>query len=100
MVCRAVKLRLRMLYIRIADHDVQNACHRLVQHRFLQRKMCIRDSSYTTFEYSNVRVSADVLNDGGTVTVYADIKNTGDRAGREVVPVSYTHLDVYKRQRP
>ena len=41
--------------------------------------------SYTTFEYSNVRVSADVLNDGGTVTVYADIKNTGDRAGREVV---------------
>ena len=37
MVCRAVKLRLRMLYIRIAEHDVQNACHRLVQHRFLQR---------------------------------------------------------------
>ncbi len=25
------------------------------------------------------------MNDGGTVTVYADIKNTGDRAGREVV---------------
>lgn len=32
-----------------------------------------------------MRVSADVLNDGSTVTVYADIKNTGDRAGREVV---------------
>ena len=54
------------------------------------RRMAVRwpfghGLSYTTFEYSNVRVSADVLNDGGTVTVYADIKNTGDRAGREVV---------------
>lgn len=55
-----------------------------------KKKMAVRwpfghGLSYTTFEYSNVRVSADVLNDGGTVTVYADIKNTGDRAGREVV---------------
>ena len=55
-----------------------------------KKKMAVRwpfghGLSYTTFEYSNVRVSADVLNDGSTVTVYADIKNTGDRAGREVV---------------
>ena len=53
-----------------------------------KKKMAVRwpfghGLSYTTFEYSNVRVSADVLNDGSTVTVYADIKNTGDRAGRE-----------------
>jgi len=41
--------------------------------------------SYTTFEYSNIKLSASEINDTGTVTVTADIKNTGKVAGKEIV---------------
>ena len=39
--------------------------------------------SYTEFEYSNLRVSGDEVSDAETVTVSADIKNTGSLAGKE-----------------
>jgi beta-glucosidase len=42
--------------------------------------------SYTTFELSNLRLDrAQVSTDGGEVTVTADVANTGDRRGDEVV---------------
>jgi len=41
--------------------------------------------SYTTFQYSNLTVSPGSLHADGTVTITADIKNTGDRAGDEIV---------------
>ena len=41
--------------------------------------------SYTTFEYSNLRTSADSVNAAGEVVVSVDVKNTGTRAGDEVV---------------
>lgn len=41
--------------------------------------------SYTSFDYSNLKVSADSIRDTDTVTVSVDIKNTGDRAGKEAV---------------
>ncbi len=41
--------------------------------------------SYTSFEYSNVRASSASLKDGGSLTVYVDVTNTGDREGKEVV---------------
>lgn len=41
--------------------------------------------SYTTFEYSNMNVSAPEIPMTGTVTVRATIANTGKRAGTEVV---------------
>lgn len=37
--------------------------------------------SYTTFQYANPKIS----NDNGTITVTVDIKNTGNKAGKEVV---------------
>ena len=40
--------------------------------------------SYTTFEYSNLRLSADAIQDTDTVTVTATVKNTGGRAGKAV----------------
>jgi beta-glucosidase len=46
--------------------------------------------SYTTFEFSNARLSSPSLSPDGTVTVSVDIKNTGDRAGAEVVQL-YVH---------
>lgn len=41
--------------------------------------------SYTTFSYSKPRVSATSLKGDGTLTVSVDIKNTGKRAGKEIV---------------
>ena len=46
--------------------------------------------SYTQFNYSNLRVSPGRLPASGMVTVSVDVKNTGNRAGDEVVQL-YTH---------
>ena len=43
--------------------------------------------SYTTFEYSNLKVSNDQIKDTDTMTVSVDVKNTGSMAGKEVVQV-------------
>jgi beta-glucosidase len=49
--------------------------------------------SYTTFEYSNLRTSADSVSATGEVTASVDIKNTGSRAGDEVVQLYVKHLN-------
>jgi beta-glucosidase len=41
--------------------------------------------SYTTFEYSNLRVSSPVLNGGQTITVSADVANRGTPEATETV---------------
>ena len=41
--------------------------------------------SYSKFEYSNLRLSASTLNAGDPLSVDADVKNTSDRDGDEVV---------------
>ena len=47
--------------------------------------------SYTTFAYSNLRASAYITTDGAT-GVLVDVKNTGRRAGEEVVQMYVSHL--------
>jgi beta-glucosidase len=49
--------------------------------------------SYTTFEYSNLRTSADSVNATGEVAVSVDVKNTGTRAGDEVVQLYVKRLN-------
>jgi beta-glucosidase len=41
--------------------------------------------SYTTFEYSNLIITPKVSGPGGNFQVSVDVKNTGERAGSEVV---------------
>ena len=41
--------------------------------------------SYTTFEYTNLRISADSITDNDNLTVTVTAKNTGSRAGKTVV---------------
>lgn len=41
--------------------------------------------SYTTFEYSNLKLDKDKIGPAGSVTVSVDVKNTGKIAGKEVV---------------
>ena len=46
--------------------------------------------SYTNFEYSNAKVSANKFKDVDGVTVTVDVTNTGDVTGKEIVQV-YVH---------
>jgi beta-glucosidase len=46
--------------------------------------------SYTTFKYSNVKLSTKSLKAGDTLTVEADVRNTGTRAGDEVAELYLT----------
>ncbi|SMO54405.1 beta-glucosidase [Saccharicrinis carchari] len=41
--------------------------------------------SYTSFAYSNARISSEKLVPGGNITVSVDVSNTGDMDGEEVV---------------
>ncbi|WP_433969955.1 fibronectin type III-like domain-contianing protein [Tunturiibacter gelidiferens] len=52
--------------------------------------------SYTTFAYSNLRVSTSSVAPNGDLTITADIRNTGARDGDEVVQlyVAYPHSAV------
>ena len=49
--------------------------------------------SYTTFEYSNLRLSADSVSAAGEAVASVDIKNAGTRAGDEVVQLYVEHLN-------
>jgi len=46
--------------------------------------------SYTNFDYSNLSISSAKIASNGSVQVKVDVKNTGDRAGEEVVQL-YIH---------
>jgi beta-glucosidase len=41
--------------------------------------------TYTTFAYSDLRLSAEAIGPGGEIVVLVDVENAGARAGREVV---------------
>jgi beta-glucosidase len=55
--------------------------------------------SYTTFQYSKLRLSSERMTKDGIVAVSVDVKNTGDRAGDEVVQLYVKHLGS-KIERP
>jgi beta-glucosidase len=47
--------------------------------------------SYTSFEYSNLQVSKTSFHEGETVNITVDVKNTGNREGKEVVQLYLGH---------
>lgn len=55
--------------------------------------------SYTTFEYSNLRISAAEIPATGSVAVRCIVKNTGNRAGDEVVQL-YVRDEIGSVARP
>lgn len=55
--------------------------------------------SYTTFAWSNPRLSASEITDRDSLTVSVDVTNTGDLAGKEVVQV-YVHDRHSSLRRP
>jgi beta-glucosidase len=55
--------------------------------------------SYTTFRYSNLRLSSGTVSPTGTVTASVDVRNTGARAADEVVQL-YTHQRTSRVKQP
>jgi beta-glucosidase len=55
--------------------------------------------SYTTFAYSNLRLSASQIATNGRTRVMVDVRNTGSRAGDEVVQL-YIRDEVSSATRP
>jgi beta-glucosidase len=51
--------------------------------------------SYTTFEYRNLRVTPDQAPAGQVISVQADVVNTGQRAGEEVVQLYLSTGDLH-----
>lgn len=49
--------------------------------------------SYTSFAYANLRTSAGSLGASGSIHVNVDLKNTGSRAGEEVIQLYVNHLN-------
>jgi beta-glucosidase len=56
--------------------------------------------SYTTFRYSNLYVSSYNITDSDIITVSAEIKNTGNTEGREVVQLYVGATDFCGAERP
>ena len=52
--------------------------------------------SYTTFEYSGLKLSADAIRDTDTVTATVTVKNTGSRAGKAVVQLYVGDTEGYQ----
>jgi beta-glucosidase len=49
--------------------------------------------SYTTFKYTGLKTSARALPKDDAITVSVDVKNTGKRAGEEVIQLYVRHLN-------
>lgn len=58
--------------------------------------------SYTTFEYANLRVAPERQRAAGDISVSVDVRNTGERAGDEVVQVyvrdKVSSVTIYEKQ--
>jgi beta-glucosidase len=53
--------------------------------------------SYTSFEYEKLELGSDLVSQGDSLRVTVSIKNTGDRAGEEVVQMYLTDLEASSR---
>ena len=51
--------------------------------------------SYTTFEYSNLRLSKDKICAGDPVKLFVDVKNTGKKEGEEVIQL-YVKGNIFR----
>ena len=50
--------------------------------------------SFTTFEYSNLKLSQEVIDAGESISVSVDVKNTGQIAGDEAVQLYIKDLEA------
>ena len=78
------------------DYSMENRTYKFIKERPLYPFGY--GLSYTFFTYTEPRADKKILHPGEDLHFKVTVKNTGEREADESVPVSYTHLDVYKRQ--
>ncbi len=74
------------------DYDMENRTHRYFRGEPLFPFG--HGLSYTTFEFDNLHLDSLQVQVGGQVDISADVTNTGDRAGDEVVQLYVRHRDA------
>ncbi len=74
------------------EYDIRKAGYTYMYHNKTPLYPFGHGLSYTTFEYGDMTLSTDRLTKDGTLTATATIKNTGTRAGAEVVQL-YAHCN-------
>lgn len=67
------------------NYDIRKAGYTYMYHKAAPLYPFGHGLSYTTFEYSDMALSSERLNKDEEVTISATVKNTGDRAGADVV---------------
>jgi len=88
-----------LIYAHLTSHDPGNAERRYWNDSNEPRYPFGYGLSYTTFEYSNLRIEPASVTPGEPVTVTVDVKNTGARVGDEVAQL-YIHQRSGTSARP
>src|SRR5207249_3435811 len=86
-------------YAHLTSHDPANTNKRYWNESNAPTYVFGHGLSYTTFDYSNLRVDQPVTAPGQPVTVTVDLKNSGSRAGDEVAQL-YIHQRSGTSARP
>lgn len=87
------------LYFQMGPHTVEYRESIYVGYRYFdkaKKAVCFpfgHGLSYTTFEYSDLKLSADKISDSDFLTVTFTIKNTGKREGAEIAQVYVSDLE-------
>lgn len=88
-----------LIYSYLISHDVKTANKRYWNESNEPRYPFGYGLSYTTFDYSNLRVEKPAYTVGEAVNVSVEVKNTGARAGDEVAQL-YIHQRYGTSSRP
>ncbi len=79
------------------NYDIRSAGYTYMYHKNKPLYPFGHGLSYTTFEYSDLTLSADRLEKGGEIAVTATVTNTGSRAGADVVQLYATCRSAIER---
>lgn len=91
--------QLPIYYSRLTSHDPRNADRRYWNEPNSPAYPFGHGLSYTSFSYSNLRVTPATIVAGQSVTVSVDLKNTGSHTGDEVAQL-YVHQKAGTAARP
>jgi beta-glucosidase len=88
-----------MIYAHLTSHDPKNADKRYWNETNEPAWRFGHGLSYSTFAYTDVRLSAQTIKAGGSLTVSVDLTNTGKRIADEVAQL-YIHQENGTAARP
>ena len=82
----------------LRSHYLKNIRQELLEEEGNDHHQCTHDIAYVTAQINGVTTTL-MIDTGANVSLMDSTElNRIQEEGRAVIPVSYTHLDVYKRQ--